>query len=82
MLSKHHPGLFGIIHSNRDFSRAEYWGKNQFNSSFPVALTNFLSHKGLDIVYICLNNQLEVFHQKLAAQNLYDLAADGNQNYR
>ena len=24
------PGLFGQIHSNRDYKKQETWGKNQF----------------------------------------------------
>ena len=32
------PGLFGQIHSNRDYRKQETWGKNQFNSSFPSSL--------------------------------------------
>jgi len=31
--------LFGLNNSNRDFSKAESWGKNQFNSSFPATLS-------------------------------------------
>jgi len=30
-------GLFGLNHSNRDFSQRESWGKNQFNNSFPAS---------------------------------------------
>jgi len=41
------PGLFGIANSNRDYTRADTWGKNQFNSSFPVALACYLFHKNL-----------------------------------
>ena len=32
-------GLFGLTNSNRDFGKADAWGKNQFNSSFPAALS-------------------------------------------
>ena len=42
------PSLLGIKHSNRDFSDRNTWGKNQFNSSFPAALSAYLSHKGLE----------------------------------
>ena len=31
------PCLYGIKNSNRDFSNADAWGKNQFNSSFPAS---------------------------------------------
>ena len=46
------PGLFGITNSNRNYTRAETWGKNQFNSSFPVALSCYLHHRGMDAVYV------------------------------
>lgn len=39
------PGLFAQDHnnSNRDYSQERYWGKNQFNSSFPASLVEFVS---------------------------------------
>jgi len=76
MTARQKPGLFGITHSNRDFSRANSWGKNQFNSSFPVALANFLHHKALDAVHICLNDDLAVSHQKLPVKTLYGMMPD------
>jgi len=67
------PGLFGVTHSNRDFTQADTWGKNQFNSSFPAGLTNFLASKNLDNVYICLDKDLKVSHQKISAEELYGI---------
>ena len=46
------PALFGINHSNRDFTQKDTWGKNQFNSSFPAALACYMSSKGLSPVYL------------------------------
>ncbi|EHO07921.1 HindVP family restriction endonuclease [Myroides odoratimimus] len=65
------PGLFGVTHSNRDFTQADTWGKNQFNSSFPAGLTNFLASKNLDNIYICLDKDLKVTHQKISAEELF-----------
>jgi len=73
MSAQQKPGLFGIHHSNRDFSRADAWGKNQFNSAFPLALANFLHHKALDVVHIYLNESLLVSHGKLPVKNLYGI---------
>ena len=67
------PGLFGVTHSNRDFTQADTWGKNQFNSSFPAGLTNFLASKNLENVYICLDKDLKVSHQKISAEELYGI---------
>lgn len=59
------PRLFGLNHSNRDFSKPESWGKNQFNSSFPAALACYMSYKSLEPVYLYLDDQLVVNHGKL-----------------
>jgi hypothetical protein len=61
-------GLFGINNSNRDFELKETWGKNQFNSSFPAALSAFLSSQNLDNIYIKLDKILRHFMQKLVQQ--------------
>lgn len=52
------PALFGLDHSNRDFSNKNSWGKNQFNSSFPAALCAYLHHKGLPANYLTISNGL------------------------
>lgn len=75
------PGLFGIKHSNRDYTQAEAWGKNQFNSSFPAALACWLHSKGLEAIYIEADGQLstkighigidEVFGIDPASEQLY-----------
>ncbi|WP_374458444.1 HindVP family restriction endonuclease [Chryseobacterium taeanense] len=67
------PGLYGITHSNRDFTQADTWGKNQFNSAFPVGLTNFLTSKNLENVYIYLDENLKVKHGKISAEKLYGI---------
>lgn len=46
------PDLFGLTHSNRDFSKQESWGKNQFNSSFPAALCCYLASRNLTANYL------------------------------
>lgn len=42
--------LYGIENSNRNFADPYYWGKNQFNSSFPIALTCYMRDQGLSPV--------------------------------
>jgi HindVP restriction endonuclease len=51
----HSPGLYGIVHSNRNFSDPYYWGKNQFNSSFPVALACYMRDQQHKASYIKLS---------------------------
>ena len=56
------PGLFGINNSNRDFTRRQSWGKNQFNTSFPAALACYMNNQNVPPVYIRLNEDLKVKH--------------------
>jgi len=53
------PRLFGIDKSNRDYSIPETWGKNQFNSSFPVSLACYLHSKRMKAVYITADANME-----------------------
>ena len=73
MIELKKPSLFGIKHSNRDFSDKDAWGKNQFNSSFPAALSVYLADKNLENIYIKLNENLETFHDRISTENLYGL---------
>lgn len=50
------PRLFGLTNSNRDFSLKDTWGKNQFNSSFPIALCCYMASKGIDVNYLISKN--------------------------
>ena len=54
------PGLYGIKKSNRDFSDPYYWGKNQFNSSFPVALACYMRDCKEGAVYLTLDESLKI----------------------
>ncbi|MXY44060.1 MAG: HindVP family restriction endonuclease [Dehalococcoidia bacterium] len=47
------PALYGINNSNRVGD--DLWGKNQFNSTFPVALACYMRDKGIRPIYISLN---------------------------
>lgn len=70
-LQKDVPGLFGQKHASRDYTQEKYWGKNQFNSSFPASLVAYMSSKGIDPVYLCVdkNNRLE--HKYISGENLF-----------
>ncbi|WP_010174907.1 HindVP family restriction endonuclease [Bacillus coahuilensis] len=50
------PALFGLKHSNRDFTSKDNWGKNQFNSSFPASLACYMNSKEINPVYLKLEN--------------------------
>lgn len=65
------PGLFGLANSNRDFSSADNWGKNQFNSSFPAALAAYMGAKGIPSVYLMLNKDLQVYRSTITTADLF-----------
>ena len=46
------PSLFGLSNSNRDFTKKDAWGKNQFNSSFPASLCCYLNSKEKKACYL------------------------------
>ena len=56
------PSLFGQKHSSRDYSKAECWGKNQFNSSFPASLVAYMYSKGIKPIYIQTTKNNEIRH--------------------
>jgi HindVP restriction endonuclease len=70
-VNKLHPQLFGLNQSNRDFSKKESWGKNQFNSAFPVALACYMSSKNIDPVYLTLNNALKIIHGNIKVSDVF-----------
>jgi HindVP restriction endonuclease len=71
-------GLYGINNSNRDFELRETWGKNQFNSSFPAALSAFLSSQNLDNIYIKLDKNFKTFHTKISTTDLIGISPNSN----
>jgi hypothetical protein len=79
-MSERKPGLFGLKKSNRDFTKKENWGKNQFNSSFPAALACYMESKGIEPVYLYLDkvqeglmDSLKVQHGKINVRDLFGL---------
>jgi hypothetical protein len=51
-MKSQNSALFGIHQSNRNFADAYYWGKNQFNSSFPVALACYMQSRDIPLVSV------------------------------
>jgi len=73
MSSIEKPSLFGIENSNRDFTSKDSWGKNQFNSSFPAALSSYMASKEIPLKYITTNDKLEIVHRYLPTNELYGM---------
>ncbi len=70
------PGLFGLQNSNRDFTKKESWGKNQFNSSFPTALACYMSYKNLAPVYLSVDSNLKIYHSKIKVSKVFGVKYD------
>lgn len=68
------PSLFGIKYSNRDFTKEETWGKNQFNSSFPAALVAFMCSKEIKPVYITVDENNVIQHTKISTDDLFGIS--------
>ncbi|MDF2388331.1 HindVP family restriction endonuclease [Nostoc ellipsosporum NOK] len=68
------PSLFGLARSNRDFSQANSWGKNQFNNSFPASLACYMHNQGLQLVYLTLDNHLKIKHEKIDVTDIFGIA--------
>lgn len=69
------PGLFAQDHnnSNRDYSQEKYWGKNQFNSSFPASLVAYMGYKGVEPVYLKTDSGNKVVHSSITSSELFKI---------
>ena len=65
------PTLFGLKNTNRDFNNHSDWGKNIFNNAFPTSLACYMHSKGIQPVYLFLNEKLKVEHGKLDVKELF-----------
>ncbi len=71
MASEIIPGLFGQKHSSRDYTNGYYWGKNQFNSSFPASLVAYMGSQNISPVYLTVNKNNQFKHKYISAEDLY-----------
>lgn len=71
MPSRPLPSLFGISRSNRNFSDPYYWGKNQFNSAFPVALACYMRSLGIPLNYVRFKDVEHTQVVELAVSELF-----------
>lgn len=75
------PRLFGINHSNRDFSIRDTWGKNQFNLSFPASLACYLYSKKLETVYYKTDASMQNVVDSIGIEQLYGADPLGSDTY-
>ncbi len=66
-------GLFGQKHSSRDYTKAQYWGKNQFNSSFPASLVAYMSSKNIPLVYLKTDKKNNLIHDYISGKELFNI---------
>ena len=78
--NKESPSLFGLSKTNRDFSRKESWGKNQFNSSFPASLCCYLASKNIEANYLSIQNGVYV-PTTIKIQDVFNISANSEDLY-
>lgn len=72
------PLLYGLQHTNRDFSKKADWGKNVFNNAFPASLVCYMDSIRLDPVYVTLDAGLGVNHGNITATELFSISPRSN----
>lgn len=78
-MSQKKPSLYGINHSNR--TNNDLWGKNQFNSSFPISLACYMRDTGCKAVYLHLNKNLEVEVSELSFDDIFQTKIKNDELY-
>lgn len=71
------PKLYGIENSNR--TGDNLWGKNQFNSTFPVALCCYMRDIGLKPVYVYVDENFDhnISDQVISIEDVFGTNATG-----
>ena len=54
------PSLYGLTSANTNRTGKDLWGKNQFNSTFPVSLCLRMRNDGVNPVYVHLDQKLAI----------------------
>ena len=76
------PALYGITHSNKDFTLRDSWGKNQFSSTFPAALVAYMASRNIDSVYLKLDDTHKIAHETIDAEKLLGIHPDSAHKYQ
>lgn len=71
------PGLYGIVNSNR--SGSNLWGKNEFNSTFPIALCCYMRDNAIRPVYVAVNEMItSASDVGITIEDAFGTASSGN----
>ena len=73
--------LYGIAHSNRNFKDPFYWGKNQFNSSFPIALCCYMRDTGKSALGIQMKSDLTTSIKELSFSKVFGTTLPNDKIY-
>lgn len=73
--------LYGIAHSNRNFMDPFYWGKNQFNSSFPIALCCYMRDTGKSALGIQMESDLTTSIKELSFNKVFGTTLPNDKIY-
>ena len=68
---KINASLYGLMNSNRKFSERIYWGKNQFNSSFPMALCCYMRDKQKNAIAIKMKPDLSTSLEEIGFDEVF-----------
>jgi len=72
------PALYGITHSNKDFTLRDSWGKNQFSTTFPAALVAYMKSRKVESVYLKLDKAQKIARATIDAKSLLGLEPDSD----
>ena len=75
------PGLYGLNNSNRNFSDSYYWGKNQFNTSFPMAMACYMRDCGIPAVYIRHAEEFAIDISEITIDDLFNTTIKNSELY-
>jgi hypothetical protein len=71
------PTLYGITNSNR--RGKDLFGKNQFNSSFPLSLACYMRDSGMTAVYLYLDDNLKVQSKEISFDEIFNTSLPNDQ---
>ena len=73
--------LYGVSLSNRNFRDPFYWGKNQFNSSFPIALCCYMRDTGRKALGIQMKSDLTTEIKELSFDSVFGTSLPNDEIY-
>jgi hypothetical protein len=68
-ISSNEPHLYGIKWSNR--RNKNFWGKNEFNSSFPASLACKMRDEGKKAVYVYVDKNGQIANKEISIDDVF-----------